>query len=237
MYSISVKNLTKIFNKQIVIKKITFNVQPNSIVGILGKNGAGKTTLLGMLMGLITPTDGSVFIFGKDLKKKKNEILNDINFQSPYVELPKKMSVEQNLFFYSRLYSLKNIKKIVYELAEKLRIHNLLKKSYGELSAGQKTKVNLCKALLNKPKLLLLDEPTASLDPETSIFIRNFLMEFKKENKSSILITSHNLDEIKNMCSELILLKSGEIVNKGNIHKLLKENNSGSIMDFFLKRG
>ena len=126
MYSISVKNLTKKFYKQIVIKKATFNVKSNSIVGVLGKNGAGKTTLLGMLMGLITPTDGSVFIFGKDLKKKKNEILSDINFQSPYVELPKKMTVEQNLFFYSRLYSLKNIKKIVYELAEKLRIHNLI---------------------------------------------------------------------------------------------------------------
>ena len=126
-------------------------------------------------MGLITPTSGYIELLGKNLRFKKNEILKDINFQSPYVELPKKMTVKQNLFFYSRLYNIKDIKDNIEELALDLRIEDLLNKSYGSLSAGQKTKVNLCKALINKPKLLLLDEPTASLDPETSIFIRNYL--------------------------------------------------------------
>ena len=132
-------------------------------------------------MGLITPTSGYIELLGKNLRFKKNEILKDINFQSPYVELPKKMTVKQNLYFYSRLYNIKDIKDNIEELALDLRIEDLLNKSYGSLSAGQKTKVNLCKALINKPKLLLLDEPTASLDPETSIFIRNYLKKFKKK--------------------------------------------------------
>ena len=174
-YSINVKNLIKFFDKSAIVRNISFTVKKKTIVGVLGKNGAGKTTLLGLLMGLITPTSGYIELLGKNLKLKKNEILKDINFQSPYVELPKKMTVKQNLFFYSRLYNIKDIKNNIEELALDLRIEDLLNKSYGSLSAGQKTKVNLCKALINKPKLLLLDEPTASLDPETSIFIRNYL--------------------------------------------------------------
>ena len=178
---LSITNLIKIFEEQVVIKKISFSIKQNSILGILGKNGAGKTTLLGMLMGLIKPTSGEIKIFGKDLEKNRDLILKFINFQSPYVELPKKMTVEQNLFFYGRLYGLRDLKSKILKLSTDLKIYSLLNKSYGSLSAGQKTKVNLCKALLNSPKLLLLDEPTASLDPETSIFIRDYLLEFKKK--------------------------------------------------------
>ena len=234
---INVSNLVKVFDNLTVIKKISLTVEKNSIVGILGKNGAGKTTLLGMLMGLITPTSGKIEIFEKNLKKNKFEILNQLNFQSPYVELPKKMTVQQNLFFYSRLYGLKNFKDVVEKLSCDLNIENLLNRSYGSLSAGQKTKVNLCKALLNKPKLLLLDEPTASLDPETSIFIRNYLMDYKNKNKSSILITSHNLDEIKTVCSNIILLKSGEIVAQGKIKNVLDNYKFNNLTEFFLTKG
>jgi ABC-2 type transport system ATP-binding protein len=234
---INVVNLVKNFDEQSVIKNISFNVKKNSIVGILGKNGAGKTTLLGMLLGLITPTKGDIFILGKNLKLNKKEILSEINFQSPYVDLPKKMTVEQNLSFYSRLYGVKNFNIVIENLVDDLKIRDLVKKNYGSLSAGQKTKINLCKALLNKPKLLLLDEPTASLDPETSIFIRNYLLEYQKKNSSSILITSHNLDEVQAMCSNIILLKSGEIVSEGNIKHILKNYNYKTLIELFLSEG
>ena len=234
---INVVNLVKNFDEQSVIKNISFNVKKNSIVGILGKNGAGKTTLLGMLLGLITPTKGDIFILGKNLKLNKKEILSEINFQSPYVDLPKKMTVEQNLSFYSRLYGVKNFNIVIENLVDGLKIRDLVKKNYGSLSAGQKTKINLCKALLNKPKLLLLDEPTASLDPETSIFIRNYLLEYQKKNSSSILITSHNLDEVQAMCSNIILLKSGEIVSEGNIKQILKNYNYKTLIELFLSEG
>ena len=234
---INVINLVKNFDEQSVIKNISFNEKKNSIVGILGKNGAGKTTLLGMLLGLITPKKGDIFILGKNLKLNKKEILSEINFQSPYVDLPKKMTVEQNLSFYSRLYGVKNFNIVIKNLVDDLKIRDLVKKNYGSLSAGQKTKINLCKALLNKPKLLLLDEPTASLDPETSIFIRNYLLEYQKKNSSSILITSHNLDEVQAMCSNIILLKSGEIVSEGNIKQILKNYNYKTLIELFLSEG
>ena len=234
---VKVSNLVKIFDKRKIIKNISFDVSENSVVGILGKNGAGKTTLLGMLMGLISPSSGRIEILGKDLNKKKNEILQKINFQSPYVDLPKKMTVEQNLYFYSRLYGIKNFKDIVNDLVDKLKMKDLIKKNYGSLSAGQKTKVNLCKALINNPKLLLLDEPTASLDPETSIFIREFLLKFQKKNNSSILITSHNLDEIESICSKIILLKFGTVVSDGNLNEILNTKNYSTLQDFFLGQG
>lgn len=234
---VKVSNLVKIFDKRKIIKNISFDVSENSVVGILGKNGAGKTTLLGMLMGLISPSSGKIEILGKDLNKKKNEILPKINFQSPYVDLPKKMTVEQNLYFYSRLYGIKNFKDIINDLVDKLKMKDLINKSYGSLSAGQKTKVNLCKALINNPKLLLLDEPTASLDPETSIFIREFLLKFQKKNNSSILITSHNLDEIESICSKIILLKFGTVVSDGNLNEILNTKNYSTLQDFFLGQG
>ena len=236
-YYINVANLVKNFDEQSIIKNISFKVRKNSIVGILGKNGAGKTTLLGMLLGLITPTKGDIYILGKKLKLNKREILSKINFQSPYVDLPKKMTVEQNLCFYSRLYGIKKFNKVIEKLANELKVKDLLKKNYGSLSAGQKTKINLCKALLNEPKLLLLDEPTASLDPETSIFIRNYLLEYQKRTSSSILITSHNLKEVQDMCSNIILLKSGEIVSEGNIEEVLKKYNYKTLIELFLSEG
>ena len=220
--SIEINKLSKNYGDSQVIKDITFKLPQEGIYGILGKNGAGKTTLLAMLMGLVTPTSGDINIFGKSLKYKKYEILKDINFQSPYVELPKKMTVLQNLHFYARLYDVKNYELVINNISSELRINELLNKNYGSLSSGQKTKVNLCKSLLNNPKLLLLDEPTASLDISTSEFIRNYIINFQK-NKSTIVITSHDLVEIELMCSYLIILNKGNIFFEGDIKSLIKK--------------
>ena len=234
-YHINVTNLFKKFDEQSVIKNISFKVKKNSIVGILGKNGAGKTTLLGMLLGLITPTKGDVYILGKNLKLNKKEILSEINFQSPYVDLPKKMTVEQNLCFYSRLYGVKNFNKVIEKLANELKIKELLTKNYGSLSAGQKTKINLCKALLNKPKLLLLDEPTASLDPEIGDFVRTFLENYKREKKISVLLASHNMNEVTRLCSSVLMMKDGVIIDKGKPKELIAKHGRQNLEEVFLK--
>ncbi len=233
--SIKTKNLSKKYGKTKVINNISISLPTNGIFGILGKNGAGKTTFLAMLMGLITPSEGEIFILGKSLKLKKYEILKKINFQSPYVELPKKMTVRQNLYFYARLYNIQNIKQNICKLSQDLFIEELLDSNYGTLSSGQKTRVNLCKALLNSPELLLLDEPTASLDVSTSEFIRKYIIDFQKNNNSTILITSHNLDEIEIMCSRLILLDKGKVNFDGDKKTLFKQKNYTSLRDLFFR--
>ena len=233
--SIKVKNLSKVYNNYKVLQNLNFSFEENGIFGLLGRNGAGKTTLLGILMGLVTPSSGEVLILGKNLEKQKYAILNKINFQSPYVDLPKKMTVKQNLAFYSRLYGIKNFRNNLKILTDELKINELLDKSFGSLSAGQKTRVCLCKALINKPKLLLLDEPTASLDPETSIFIREYLKNYQKINKSTILLASHNLNEVECMCKKIIILKSWKISAEGKISELLKSRKYSSFEKLFLE--
>tara|TARA_B100000900_G_C20462016_1_gene667682 strand:+ start:228 stop:950 length:723 start_codon:yes stop_codon:yes gene_type:complete len=229
--SIKITNLSKRFGDITVVNNISLSLPNSEIIGVLGKNGAGKTTFLSMLMGLINPTTGDIYIFNKSLKLKKYEILKDINFQSPYVELPKKMSVFQNLIFYARLYEVENPEKRILELSEDLSIKELHNLNYGTLSSGQKTRVNLCKSLLNNPKLLLLDEPTASLDVATSEFIRNYLIDFQKKNKATIIITSHDLDEIEAMCTHIIILDKGKIKYDGKKLSLFKRNNYSSLRD------
>ena len=233
--SVKTINLSKNYNGVEVLKDICIDLPQSGIFGILGKNGAGKTTLLAMLMGLITPSKGDIFIFEKSLNEYKYEILKFMNFQSPYVELPKKMTVFQNLVFYARLYNVESYNLKISKLSSDLKIKDLLEKNYGNLSSGQKTRVNLCKALLNNPKLLLLDEPTASLDVITSEFIREYILKFQKKNKSTILITSHDLVEIEKMCSYLIILDKGKISYNGNLKNLIKTNNNSSLLDLFLK--
>ena len=222
--SIKTTNLSKRFGDVTVVNNISLSLPNSEIIGVLGKNGAGKTTFLSMLMGLINPTTGDIYIFNKSLKLKKYDILKDINFQSPYVELPKKMSVFQNLIFYARLYDVKSPEKRIIELSEDLSIKELHNLNYGTLSSGQKTRVNLCKALLNNPDLLLLDEPTASLDIQTSEFIREYLINYQKKKNSAILITSHNLEEISFMCNYLMIFDNGEIKVQGNLENILRKN-------------
>ncbi len=233
--SIKTKNLSKIYDNKTVVSNVSINLPYGGIFGVLGKNGAGKTTFLAMLMGLITPSEGEIFIFDKSLKFHKYEILKNINFQSPYIDLPKKITVMQNLIFYARLYDVIDTKKKILKLSEDLFITDLLDNIYGTLSSGQKTRVNLCKALLNDPKLLLLDEPTASLDVSTSEFIRKYIKSFQKKNNSTILITSHNLEEIEKLCSHIILLEKGKIKFDGKKNELFKQNKSFSLKDIFLK--
>ena len=233
--SIRTKNLSKTYDNQTVVSNVSINLPYGGIFGVLGKNGAGKTTFLAMLMGLITPSEGEIFIFDKSLKFHKYEILKNINFQSPYVDLPKKITVMQNLIFYARLYDVRDTKKKILKLSEDLFIKDLLDNNYGTLSSGQKTRVNLCKALLNDPKLLLLAEPTASLDVSTSEFIRKYIISFQKKNNSTILITSHDLEEIEELCSHIILLERGKIKFDGKKNELIKRNKSSSLKDFFLK--
>ena len=233
--SIRTKNLSKEYDNKTVVNNVSIKLPYGGIFGVLGKNGAGKTTFLAMLMGLITPSDGEIFIFDKSFKFHKYEILKNINFQSPYVDLPKKITVMQNLIFYARLYDVRDTKKKILELSEDLFIKDLLDNIYGTLSSGQKTRVNLCKALLNDPKLLLLDEPTASLDVSTSEFIRKYIISFQKKNNSTILITSHDLEEIEELCSHIILLEKGKIKFDGKKNELIKQNKFSSLKDIFLK--
>ena len=232
--SIKIENLSKSFNGKRILKEINLELPEYGIFGILGKNGAGKTTLLATLMGLVTPTSGEIKIFNKCLRKDKFDILNEINFQSPYIELPKKMSVYQNLIFYARLYNVKDKGKKIDNLCSELLVDDLLELNYGKLSSGQKTRVNLCKALLNTPKLLLLDEPTASLDIQTSEFIRKYLVKFQKNYKSAILITSHNLEEIQYMCDYLIILEDGMVKDFDTIKNLLKKGKKSKIKELLL---
>jgi len=232
--SIKIRNLSKSFDGKKILKEINLELPENGIFGILGKNGAGKTTLLATLMGLITPTSGDIKIFNKCLKKNKFDILNQINFQSPYIELPKKMSVYQNLIFYARLYNVKDRVKKIKSLCSELLVSDLLDLNYGKLSSGQKTRVNLCKALLNTPKLLLLDEPTSSLDIQTSEFVRKYLIKFQKNYQSAILITSHNLEEIQYMCDYLIILEAGKVKDFDTIRNLLKKGKKSRIKELLL---
>ena len=185
---IEVKEIKKNYGKKEAVKGISFNVRENEILGLLGPNGSGKTTTIGMLLGLLKPTSGQILINNLKLEDHRIEILEMINFISPYIELPKKLTVKQNLYVYSKLYKIQNIEERIEYLSEKLRIGELLNNITGELSSGQKNRVSLAKALINEPRVLLLDEPTASLDPEVGDFVRTFLEEYKREKKISILL-------------------------------------------------
>ena len=192
--SIEVINLSKTYKSKEAVNNIKFKINENEIVGLLGPNGCGKTTTIGMILGLLKPTNGKVLINGMDIEKNKISLLHKINFISPYIELPKKLTVRQNLIVYGKLYNIKNLNEQINFLSNKLRLNELLDKVTGELSSGQKNRVSLAKALINDPKVLLLDEPTASLDPETGDFVRTFLENYKSEKKISVLLASHNMN-------------------------------------------
>ena len=233
--SIEVINLSKIYKSKKAVKNINFKVNEDEIIGLLGPNGCGKTTTIGMILGLLKPTEGKVLINGKDIEKDKISLLRRMNFISPYIELPKKLKVKQNLIVYGKLYNVKNLENQIEYLSNKLRLNDLLEKITGELSSGQKNRVSLAKALINDPSVLLLDEPTASLDPETGDFIRTFIEEYKKEKKISVLLASHNMDEIKRLCSSVLMMKEGDIVDKGTPNELIKKHGRKNLEEVFLK--
>ncbi len=233
--SIEVINLTKSYKSKIAVRNINFKINENEMVGLLGPNGCGKTTTIGMILGLLKPTNGKVLINGENIEKNKISLLHKMNFISPYIELPKKLKVKQNLIVYGKLYNIKNLHQRIDYLTNKLRLNDLLDRITGELSSGQKNRVSLAKALINDPSVLLLDEPTASLDPETGDFIRTFLENYKKEKKISVLLASHNMSEVKRLCGSVLMMKDGIIVDKGTPTELITKYGSKNLEEVFLE--
>jgi len=232
---VEVKNLKKSYGFKEAVKGISFKIKDNEILGLLGPNGSGKTTTIGMMLGLLKPSNGEIIIDGKKIEENRIEILKKINFISPYIELPKKLSVRQNLIVYGKLYSVSDIKRRIEYLSEKLRLGDLLNKITGELSSGQKNRVSLAKALINEPKVLLLDEPTASLDPEIGDFVRTFLEKYKKEKKISILLASHNMNEVTRLCKSTLMMKDGIIIDSGSPEELINKHGRKNLEEVFLK--
>ena len=233
--SIEVINLSKSYKTKKAVNNISFKIDENEIVGLLGPNGCGKTTTIGMILGLLKPTSGQVLINGKNIENNKISILHKMNFISPYIELPKKLTVKQNLIVYGKLYNIKNLNERINFLSEKLRLGDLLDKITGELSSGQKNRVSLAKALINDPTVLLLDEPTAALDPETADFIRTFLEKLREEKKISVLLASHNMDEVKRLCNSVMMMKDGNIVDGGTPEDLIEKYGQKNLEEVFLK--
>ena len=233
--SVEVTNLSKSFGLKEAVKNINFKIKENEIIGLLGPNGCGKTTTIGMLLGLIKSSDGEIIINGMKIDEKRIDILKEINFISPYIELPKKLTVRQNLIVYGKLYEVKNLNSKIEYLANKLRLEDLLKKITGELSSGQKNRVSIAKALINDPIVLLLDEPTASLDPEVGDYVRTFLEDYKKEKNISILLASHNMNEVTRLCNSILMMKEGVIIDKGSPEQLIKKHGRQNLEEVFLK--
>ena len=233
---LEVKKLIKKFNSTVAVNNISFEIKKNDTLGLLGPNGCGKTTSIGMMLGLITPTSGEIFIDGIKLNSSNRiKLLSLMNFASPYIELPKKLTVRQNLEIYARLYGVSNKEKRIEELVEDLNLNKFLNKKTGELSSGQKNRVSLAKSLINKPKLLFLDEPTASLDPDVGDFVREYLEKYKNNNELTMLLASHNMKEVERLCNNIIMMKQGKIVDQGTCEELIKKHGRKNLEDTFLK--
>tara|TARA_B100001059_G_scaffold230038_1_gene263608 strand:+ start:2250 stop:2984 length:735 start_codon:yes stop_codon:yes gene_type:complete len=233
---IEVKKLNKKFGKFTAVKNISFVIEKNKTLGLLGPNGCGKTTSIGMMLGLIKPTSGNVLFDGEDINMgKKDYLLSMMNFASPYIELPKKLTVKQNLSIYGKLYSVKNLEDRINEVSKDLNLYSFLEKKTGELSSGQKNRVSLAKSLINKPKVLFLDEPTASLDPDIGDFVREYLENYKSKNELTILLASHNMKEVERLCDKVVMMKSGEIVDEGTCDQLIDKHGRNNLEDTFLK--
>ncbi len=233
---LKVEKLIKKFKSTIAVNSISFEIEKNTTLGLLGPNGCGKTTSIGMMLGLITPSSGKIYIDNIYFEPKNRiQLLSLMNFASPYIELPKKLTVKQNLEVYARLYGVTKIKERVNEMVEDLNIQNFLYKKTGELSSGQKNRVALAKSLINKPKLLFLDEPTASLDPDVGDFVRQYIEKYKKNNELTILLASHNMKEVERLCDKIIMMKHGEIVDSGTCDQLIKKHGRENLEETFLK--
>ena len=233
---LEVKNLVKKFKSTIAVNNISFEIKRNNTLGLLGPNGCGKTTSIGMMLGLIKPTSGEIFIDGIKLNSENRiKLLSLMNFASPYIELPKKLTVRQNLEVYARLYGVSNKELRIEELIEDLNLSKFLNKNTGELSSGQKNRVSLAKSLINKPKLLFLDEPTASLDPDVGDFVREYLEKYKNKNELTMLLASHNMKEVERLCNKVIMMKQGKIVDEGTCEELINKHGRKNLEETFLK--
>jgi ABC-2 type transport system ATP-binding protein len=234
-YSVEINNLSKRYENILAVKNLNFKIKKSQIIGLLGPNGCGKSTTIGMLLGLVKPTSGSVLINNKNIENSRTSILEKMNFISPYIELPKKLTIEENLEVYGRMYGVKNLKNKIIELMSKLHLTDFKKRKTGELSSGQKNRVSLAKALINDPEILLLDEPTASLDPDVGDYVRNFIQEFASTKGTTILLASHNMSEVERLCDEVMMMKKGEIIDKGKSVDLINKHGRKNLEEVFLK--
>ena len=233
---IQIKNLSKKYKDTLAVNNINFSIEKNKTLGLLGPNGCGKTTSIGMMLGLIKPTSGEILIDNKNIDSfKRDEILSRINFASPYIELPKKLTVRQNLEVYGRLYGIKDLKGRIDEISEDLDIKNFFNRNTGELSSGQKNRVSLAKSLINKPEILFLDEPTASLDPDIGDFVRTYIQKYRSKNQVTVLLASHNMNEVERLCDSIIMMKNGEIIDRGTCEEIIKKHGRNNLEETFLK--
>ena len=232
---IEINNLSKKYKNTLAVKNINFQINKGEIIGLLGPNGCGKSTTIGMMLGLIKPTSGTVNIDKKNIEKYRTTLLEKMNFISPYIELPKKLTVEENLKVYGRLYGVKNLNDRILEISADLNIRDFFQKKTGELSSGQKNRVSLAKSLINKPEILLLDEPTASLDPDTGDFIRSYIQEYRSKNQVTILLASHNMSEVERLCDSVIMMKKGKIIDRGTCNEIIKRHGRNNLEETFLK--
>ena len=233
--AIEINNLSKQYRNTLAVKNINFKINKGAIIGLLGPNGCGKSTTIGMMLGLIKPTSGTVVINGQNIENNRTSLLEKMNFISPYAELPKKLTVEENLKVYGRLYGVKNLKDRIYNIMKKLNLTQFITRKTGELSSGQKNRVSLAKALINEPEILLLDEPTASLDPDVGDYIREIIEDFAANKGTTILLASHNMNEVERLCDEVMMMKNGEIIDKGKSIDLIEKHGRKNLEEVFLK--
>jgi ABC-2 type transport system ATP-binding protein len=232
--AIAVDALVKVYKGATAVDGISFRLQPGSITGLLGGNGAGKTTTIAMIMGLVTPTSGTVTVLGVQMPKQRYQVLHRMNFESPYVNMPMRLTVRQNLSVFAQLYAVPDIDARIASLADELELTEFLDRQTGKLSAGQKTRVSLAKALLNRPEVLLLDEPTASLDPDTADWVRSRLERYRVERQATVLLASHNMTEVERLCERVIIMKKGRIEDDDAPQRLLARYGRATLEQVFL---
>jgi len=232
---ILVENLVKRYGKTTAVGGVSFAVERGVTTALLGGNGAGKTTTLSILLGVLLPTSGAVHVFGEDVLRHRYRVLPRMNFSSPYVDLPHRLTVKQNLMIYARLYGVPRRDEHIARLARDLQIEAMLDRPAGRLSGGQKTRVALAKALLNEPELLLLDEPTASLDPDTGDWVRSYLEDYRDRTGATILLASHNMAEVERLCSQVLMMKEGQIVDRGSPEGLIGRYGRTNLEEVFLQ--
>jgi ABC-2 type transport system ATP-binding protein len=232
--AIAVENLRKVYKAVPAVDGISFALPRGSITALLGGNGAGKTTTIAMIMGLVTPTQGRVTVLGADMGRNRHSVLHRMNFESPYVDMPMRLTVQQNLRVFGMLYGVADIEGRIVELARDLDLLEFLDRPTGKLSAGQKTRVSLAKALLNDPEILLLDEPTASLDPDTADWIRTRLEDYRKARGATVLLASHNMNEVERLCERVIMMKRGRIEDDDTPERLLARYGRETLEEVFL---
>jgi len=231
---LQVEGLSKHFQAKLAVDQLSFSLRAGSIVGLLGGNGAGKTTTLSMLLGLLEPTSGTIQLFGHDFVSNRHATLHRMNFCSPYVDLPQRLTVSENLRVFARLYGVKNAADTIAGLAHDFRLLELMDQPIRRLSSGQKTRVSLAKALINSPDFLLLDEPTASLSPDVSQWIRHRLTDYRDRTGATILFASHDMREVEQLCDQVMMMSQGKLIEQGSPEELVEKHNSSTLEEVFL---